>query len=441
MRWPHRSLSLVRTLFFGCVLAAIFAFTCAPAGAQTVPQLPSQWNEAVQALAGKIVDRAGRTKTISLEVKNLSPLSATDVSSIRQSLEAELARRAFHLAPESSAETHVTVTLSEGVDGYIWVAQVRSGDENQKAFVSFSKDANAEIHQTKPAMSLERKLVWTQREQILDFAIPEITSNGIPHMIVLEPRHIVSYDFKEGQWTRLLEIPLHSKVWLPRDTRGIVAQWRGDIEALLPGESCSGMNISVLELKCASELSGGSDDQWPLMTGGTERGEATFQTSRNYFEGSSAVYGVAEAELPDFYNAAVLNSQNGFHWLITDLRGKARLYDSSPRLTATFSGWGDDIAAVATGCDGAWQVLVTGTDDWTQPDHIQIYEVRDRSQLQGSQAQTLKADAIAVGQPLDFPGPILALWPSTDLKSARVVLRNLQTGMYEASIVSVSCSE
>ncbi|MGC1969313.1 MAG: hypothetical protein WA673_22825, partial [Candidatus Acidiferrales bacterium] len=57
---------------------------------------------------------------------------------------------------------------------------------------------------------------------------------------------------------------------------------------------------------------------------------------------------------------------------------------------------------------------------------IQIYEIEGQ-------------EATAVGQPHEFPGPILALWPADDGKSARVVSRNLQTGMYEASIVSVSC--
>ena len=70
---------------------------------------------------------------------------------------------------------------------------------------------------------------------------------------------------------------------------------------------------------------------------------------------------------------------------------------------------------------------MTGTGDWTQPDHIQIYEIKGHQ-------------AVVIGQPLEFSGPILALWPGDDGKSARVVSRNLRTGMYEASIVSVACS-
>jgi hypothetical protein len=64
--------------------------------------------------------------------------------------------------------------------------------------------------------------------------------------------------------------------------------------------------------------------------------------------------------------------------------------------------------------------------DWSQKDQIQLYEIRDRA-------------AAAIGQPMELPGPILAFWAAGDGNSARVVSRNLESGMYEASIVSVSC--
>jgi hypothetical protein len=73
-------------------------------------------------------------------------------------------------------------------------------------------------------------------------------------------------------------------------------------------------------------------------------------------------------------------------------------------------------------------VLVTGTGDWTQRDQIQAYDLKNHQ-------------ALANGPPLEFPGPVLALWPSEDGKTVRVISRNLQTGAYEASIVSVSCGD
>ena len=70
----------------------------------------------------------------------------------------------------------------------------------------------------------------------------------------------------------------------------------------------------------------------------------------------------------------------------------------------------------------------TAAGDWTEPDHIQLYEIT------GDQA-------VAQGQSLEFSGPVLALWPADDGKSARSVSRNPGTGFYEASIVSVTCGD
>jgi hypothetical protein len=84
-------------------------------------------------------------------------------------------------------------------------------------------------------------------------------------------------------------------------------------------------------------------------------------------------------------------------------------------------------AALASTCSGSPLMLSTGSGDWTVRDFIQAYE--DKNQRE------------PIAQPIQFPGPILALWPAEDGKTARLVSRNLQTGAYEASIVSVSCGD
>jgi hypothetical protein len=92
---------------------------------------------------------------------------------------------------------------------------------------------------------------------------------------------------------------------------------------------------------------------------------------------------------------------------------------------ASFWRWGDELASI-TGCDDSWNVLVTGTGDWTQRDYLQDYEIADRQ-------------ATMAGQLLEFSGPIVALWPADDAKSIRAVSRNSQTGMYEASLIHLYC--
>jgi len=85
----------------------------------------------------------------------------------------------------------------------------------------------------------------------------------------------------------------------------------------------------------------------------------------------------------------------------------------------------DSYVALPPACGIGPFTLVSGPGDWTEPDFIQAFG--------------LKNQADAVSEKIQFPGPILALWAAEDGKSARVVSRNLQTGAYEGSIVSVSC--
>jgi hypothetical protein len=73
-------------------------------------------------------------------------------------------------------------------------------------------------------------------------------------------------------------------------------------------------------------------------------------------------------------------------------------------------------------------LLATGAGDWTEPDWLRAYKVSGEL-------------PVALSQPVEFPGPILTLWSSKDGKSARVISKNLQTGMYEASVVTVTCSQ
>jgi len=90
---------------------------------------------------------------------------------------------------------------------------------------------------------------------------------------------------------------------------------------------------------------------------------------------------------------------------------------------------GQDVEAVTLGsvCGVNSLLLASGTGDRTQSDSIRAYTSADRQ-------------LAALGKPLDNAGPVLVLWPSSDRQSARVISRNLLTGMYEASIVSVSCN-
>jgi hypothetical protein len=85
-----------------------------------------------------------------------------------------------------------------------------------------------------------------------------------------------------------------------------------------------------------------------------------------------------------------------------------------------------DYAVLPATCGDDSLTLASGTGDWTEADFIQAYEGRNLS---------------AASQQIQVPGPVLELRRDSDGRSARVVSRNLKTGVYEASIVSVSCDD
>jgi len=410
-----------RFLLLICVCSLLFLPPHARAlRAQTVSQ-PANWNDAVQALAEKIAGLAGKTRLVSLDLKNNSSLSAEDVAAIRAAIEAELTRRRFHLVTDSSAETHVVVTLSEGVAGYVWVAEVRSGDEEHVAMVTMAKPGNTG---SGPLPVIVRNIVWEQPAPFVDF-YQHNSGAGSPVTTVVLQRDGVATNVELGHRSvgetgtqSFSNFSNSTTIFSPtRDLRGEFLDQSGQTNrAMLGGKLCVGDGGWF----CGQP----PDGLWPFANGLG----AHYEASRNYFTGLSLGAGMPETEQAPFYAIAFRQLDHGEWWITTELDGKARLYETPGTAAATFSGWGDDIATIETGCDNEWQVLATGTGDWTQPDQIQIYEIRDRA-------------AVKIGQPLDFPGPILALWSSADLKSARVVSRNLQTGLYEASTVSVSCSE
>jgi hypothetical protein len=117
--------------------------------------------------------------------------------------------------------------------------------------------------------------------------------------------------------------------------------------------------------------------------------------------------------------------QGGAHPMASNNVSDNKIADD--KIAPQIDGRSQDVANLGTVCVGLGPLLLTsGVGDWTQTDDLRAYEAA------GGPIQ-------AVGQPFELPGPVLALSVASDGKSARVVSRNLQTGMYEASIVAASC--
>jgi hypothetical protein len=420
MRPPRRNFPFLQR----ALVAAIFLAT-APGSSSAQPQeqkqeqLPHVWNEAVYALAEKIAAALNTSHSFSLEVKDLSPGAPVDLERVRAVLEADTLVRGDRAVPAASADAAVQVTISQNVQGYVLVADLRQGSVEQVAIVPVI-GAEDVIPQPGPQPGVQRKIVWQQPRPILDFAQGAIDAHR-ELWYFLEPDQLVSYEFDDGAQVVRQVQPL-PKVEASRDLRGrLLLTDATHVTVFVGGIRCE----AAWDPAFAAECRRNSGQQWPMGLAAW-----TFDPARNNFSGVMIFSNSVTAKFPPFFSAASptpdLAAQSAARWVIAETDGTAQLFAGAANPLSTFAGWGSDILSLAPACGFAWQVLVTGAGDRTQPDSIQLYEIRDTR-------------AIPVGQPLGIPGPVLALWPGEDGKSARVISKNLETGFYEASIVSVSC--
>src|SRR5579862_617163 len=382
------------------------------------PALPAAWNDGVKALAEKIAGAVRPSRTISLEIKNISSLGASEVEAVRVALEKELTARGLRVG---SSGDGVEVTLSENVEGDVWVAKIGKNDTSRIEIVQVNK-ANDLSSSLKPTPLLQRRIVWRQETQFLDFSTRTFSPGllDINYTTVFEFGRVRTFEFRGNGFseTENVSLPLASDV---RDLRGLLVPG-DDARAYVGKEACLKL---FKDQYCGESL----HQDWPFSSDTYAR----FVGNRNYFAGF-AKDSVERLEGQPFYTVAIgINIFDHTTPIVTtELDGIARLYNGTQAPKAAFGDWGDDIASIKPSCGADWQILVTGRGDWTESDRIRVYAISF-----GNNSATAKPE----GQPLEFQGPILAMWQADDEKSARVISKNLQTGMYEASVVTVTCSQ
>jgi hypothetical protein len=401
--------------------------------------VPPQWHDAVSHLADEIAADIRPVRALTLDVvENMSSIGPADAVLLSRLLETELTVRKIRVIQEALPETIVYLKISEGAEGPMLTADIRRHDEDSGpliAIVALERRAASSSDEGRAPLIVQRKFVYMQAKPFLDFLVAGASGSEEARLVLLEPDHVEYLRFATAQWSVDHAFAVRPRSPASRDPRGLIAKDKDYDEAMhiyLPQETCLGSGHGQADLGCSPSVRAKPPavlfmgHMWPLSPAEPRIFSAPYDPDRNYFEGLEASFGDFAGRLPAFYSGAVMSEGNRQSWILAELDGRARLYDGSPSATATFSGWGDNVVGVSADCDSAWLVLVSGTDDWTVRDTLRIYRVADHQ-------------AATVGQPLEFSGPILALWPADDGKSARVVSRNLQTGMYEASIVSVSC--
>jgi hypothetical protein len=395
----------------------------------------TDWSAPEQQLARKIVALAG-SGSMSLTVENRSSLGRRDSEIVQNGLRTALESMGARFVANDPAATVVTISLSENLTAYVWVAQVRSGtDEPAVAIVSTPRPASGAAGRESVPLSLRKISLWSQADPILDVGVLE--EGAAPTRIaVLDPRRVSIYRSQAGSWQReqALEI-VHDKPW-PRDVRGRMLLGRDGLAIYLPGVVCHGAMSGVMTLSCHA-----GDDPWPLapVTGNTAlasagstinsaailRLQAFSAPDRNFFTGALTSAGGKLTTVSKFYSAALVPRDGNFSLLFAGVDGQVHISDGNADRTVKLN-WGSDLTGVKTGCGAGWQVLATSPSEGS--DSVRVYEVPDR-------------DPVAVSAVVDFSGAISALWTEGRGDTAVVVTRNSETDNYEAFRLAVACSQ
>ena len=379
----------------------------------SLPAFAANWSGPATDLAKKIAAVTG-PGTITMTTVNSSSLPKDQVTEIQGAIEAQLRTFGIRIGTAASANSEVRITLSENLQGLLWIAEIKQGTETQVAMVTVPIQS-AVPAKPGPAVVLHRALMWSQSSPILDALVLDSASPSA-RLMVLDADAVTSYAIVNSKWEKQQSWNITHAHVFPRDLRGLlVANQNRTVTAYFPGTICE---LNTNAVSCHD-----GDDPWKLGPRA-----AFFNSGRNYFTG--ALVPASDKPVAPFYSATWIDRPNYTLGIFNSLDGQVRITDgmNERTLAATLtSDWGSDLAALKTGCLSGSQLLVTEAGDDTASDSLRAFDILDR-------------EPILVSAPLEFPGPITALW-SHDPSSAMAIAHNLRTGQHEAYSVSITCNQ
>ena len=402
---PFLSAVFVGTLFALLLLSTLLRAQSAP----------TNWTEAARDLARQVAEKVGSPSNVSLTVKNLEALSGGDETEIRRAVEAQLSAAGMRIVKPEQSVADIRLTLSRNVRGWLWVAELHHGSSSDVLLIPVLGRQAGPLTGISSAVTLHKTLLWAQPDATPVLDVAALGGGSNPNsLLVLDSSMVSLYRMQSSHWELQQAQPIpRSRPW-PRDLRGrIIMGHDRKFEAFLPGMKCTGSADSGLTMECHQ-----ADDPWPL--GATDDGPRGFFGARNFFTG---VMSSGTGSTTPFFSVAPTQADSKGPLLLAGTDGALRLGGSPGTATR---GWGSDLAGVRSECGRNAQVLFSGTSDYTQSDFLRAGD------LEGSAV-------VPVSPPLDFPGPITALWAAGDSSTAIAVAKNLGTGRYEAFSISLSC--
>jgi hypothetical protein len=387
----------------------------------------ANWDQPAADLAKQIAALAGPGPA-RLSIRNDSSLPTTDVPVIRRLLERNL-RTLGVLTGGNESATLLRVTLSENLQGGLWVTEVVEGTETRVTMLPVALGTPT-VAANGPAITLRRTLLLTEPNPVLDAQI--FTANGIQRLLVLGSDRLVSYMRNaaplvatgETGWLQDQTFAIAHARPFPRDLRGrLVAAKDHLFDAYLPGVACSGsMVVAQLAVTCQE-----SDDPWPISS--TQR--AFYNAMRNYYTGILAPgYGM---ELAPFYQASDIPRVSGSAVLLNETDGRVMLIENNVlKPVSGANDWGSDFAMLRSGCGSGAQVLVSGSGAAATGDNLRAWEIVGR-------------EAIAVSAPISIEGTVTAIQGTTtqgtgDGNTATVIVRQEAPTRYEVWNASALCN-
>jgi len=399
------------------------------------------WSGPEQQLARKIVAVTG-PGAVTLTVENRSSLGRRDREIIQNGLRSALEGLGIRFVRAEQAAATVAISLSENPASYVWVAEIRQGaGEFSVVMVSAPRAEGSTVPRESVPLSLRKISLWTQDDPILDVAVLE-ESAGPTRIAVLGAEKLAVYSLQAGKWQQEQAMGIvHARPW-PRDLRGRLIPTKDHLlDVYLPGVVCHSSTGAALTLNCRE-----TDDPWPLVPAALSGGTVTvfpgagstsvpipqlaafYTPTRNFFTGALTP-GVGKfTTVPKFYSAALLPREKYMLWLFAATDGRVHLIDGVSDQVARLD-WGSELTSVKTSCGAGWQVLATSSEEGNG-DSVRAYEFPDR-------------DAVTVSAAIDFPGGgvVRALWTEAKGDTAVAVVRNRETGSYEAFRLAVACSQ
>jgi len=329
--------------------------------------------DAVAELAKKVSARLAMSETARVTSRNISSLPAADAAKTQTALTRALQRRV-----SNPKQVEVALTISENLQGYLLVAEIRRESETLVEMSEFR--IAAPVSPPPAAFTMESKLLWEQETPILDIAV-------LPDsMLLLDTAGLVRYERRAGKWDRAaaVEIPV-----IIRDPRGRL-EANGDSATIHePGVTCTVPIKLTAPPQCEE--------------GGRFKAERNTQDLRDW--------------RGEFFASAALGGDT----LLAGVDGRIHIHDAAHAPQAVFDG-GSDLAMIAA-CGGR-HIALTGTGDATSSDSIALYDLVNRA-------------PVRVSEPVEFSGPVTALWPAGE--GAVAVARNLSTGKYAAYSLTLDC--